>query len=282
MAPRPHKVPAIKTVGVKTASERIAHVTANAAMFPARLQIAEPHDRVISIACYGPSLADTWQSLTGDVLSIAGSHHFLLDRCIVPEYHVECDPRDDKMPFFERAHPDTTFLMASVCHPRLMDMLCDHKVVLWHIWNGKEDDDWVEANEPDYWTIKAGSTAGLNAIMIAYILGYRTMHIHGMDSSSKDENSRHAGPHYGKHQTPVYVTCGDRRFLSTNQMISAAREYFGLAAQLPGASLTLHGDGLLQTMAIETMKLAAAQQRRKLKASGAFTRAPWLQQEMLT
>ena len=48
----------------------------------------------IAIACYGPSLADTWEKIRGFeyVMTCSGAHRFLIDRDIVPRWHVAVDP----------------------------------------------------------------------------------------------------------------------------------------------------------------------------------------------
>ena len=95
--------------------------------------------------------------------------------------------------------------------------------------------------------IVTGSTIGQGCMSLASYLGYRELHVHGMDSSFKD-GERHAGKHYGKFQKPLNVKCGDREFITTGQMISAAREFSDIAKRISPAHIYLYGDGLLQEM----------------------------------
>jgi uncharacterized Rossmann fold enzyme len=52
-------------------------------------------DEPIAVVCFGPSLVDTWEQIKGfrHVMSCSGSHKFLIERGIIPEFHVEVDPR---------------------------------------------------------------------------------------------------------------------------------------------------------------------------------------------
>ena len=49
-------------------------------------------EKSISIACYGPSLEDTWRDIKHPIISVSGALHFLTGKGIVPDYHVDCDP----------------------------------------------------------------------------------------------------------------------------------------------------------------------------------------------
>lgn len=46
----------------------------------------------LTIACYGPSLADTWSTMRRPILSMSGATRFLADRGLTPDWH--CLPAD--------------------------------------------------------------------------------------------------------------------------------------------------------------------------------------------
>ena len=57
------------------------------------------HKRPASIVCYGPSLIDTWEDIKLEkeagnfIVTVSGAHDFLIERGIIPDVHIECDPR---------------------------------------------------------------------------------------------------------------------------------------------------------------------------------------------
>ena len=51
----------------------------------------------LSLACYGPSLRETYQQLTHPILSMSGATKFLAERGVVADYHLDMDPRENKI-----------------------------------------------------------------------------------------------------------------------------------------------------------------------------------------
>ena len=69
--------------------------------------------RTLSIACYGPSLADTYKSLTHPILSMSGATKWLAERGVIADYHCDMDPRPNKIDDVTPVIPGVTYLMAS-------------------------------------------------------------------------------------------------------------------------------------------------------------------------
>lgn len=246
--------------GVMAEEERFEHTRINCPKVAKRLDpvpIDKPHGNLALIVCYGPSLVDTWTDLVGqlkfhggDVFSVSGAHDFIMRRDIVPKYHVECDPREHKTKNINRPNPETEYLIASCCHPSLVDHLIENKcnVTLWHMCNGQESFRTVDELEPDQPMIHGGGNAGLRAIAVAYNLGYRHFVIYGMDCSFKGEQ-QWAGRHAGKPKKTVqeYIVDGEK-FASSPIMAIYARQFFDTVEQAVGATFHLAGHGLLQAM----------------------------------
>ena len=206
------------------------------------------HKKFISVVCYGPSLKETWRYIPRPIMTVSGAHDFLLERGIVPDYHVDCDPREHKIAMLKTPHKDVHYTMATVCHPSAWEKLKGHKVSLWHLHNGPETDEWLKANDPRTPPVGGGTTAGSRALQVASLLGYERFHIFGMDCSYESAEARHAGPHLGKKQNAIEVYTGDgRKFLSSPQMVEAAREML-MMIQNYEIWLYFHGDGLQQHM----------------------------------
>lgn len=209
------------------------------------------HDGKLSIVCYGPTLLDTWQSIQRPVMTVSGAHDFLIERGIVPDFHVECDPRQHKAAMMKRPQESTEYLMASVCHPDFWEILDNRKVQLWHLINGEDLStvEWVANHHPAGMSclIGGGSTVGQRAMNVAAALGYRRFRMYGMDCSFTDK--LHAGEHSNpKAQIVTMVTTGNRVFKTTKQLLQSAREMeqFLLTAD---AEVEFYGDGLMQELA---------------------------------
>lgn len=248
-------------------------------------QHADRHERRVCIAGFGPSLKHTWHSLLlekkaygATIVSVSGAHDFLIARGVVPDIHIEVDPREHKAFFTRNPHPDTQYWIASCCHPKLIDNLVAQKskVALWHIYNSEIDLKLVDRDgpDPDGWLIAGGSGVGVRAINVMFTRGYRSFSLYGMDCSfAPDDGDQHAGPHSGKVQREWQVRVGDRWFRSSGTGIYMAKstiQNFQVMRDecenlnepfIPGTTdrieMFLHGDGLLQQMAIESNRMQA-------------------------
>src|SRR3972149_792273 len=160
-----------------------------------RIQIGKLRDDWVSIVGFGPSLTETWTEITQPCITVGGAHDFLIEQGIIPTWHAECDGREHKTKHLEHPHPDVTYLMATICNPRMWDQLQGQKVLTWHNANGKHVVEWIGANDPGGVLLAGGSVIGLTAIHLGGFLGFRRFRLFGFDGNFRGE-SRHAGPHY--------------------------------------------------------------------------------------
>jgi uncharacterized Rossmann fold enzyme len=209
-----------------------------------------------SIVCYGPSLKDTWHLIKRPIVSVSGAHDFLVERGVVPDYHIDCDPRAHKAKMCQ-PQKAVTYLMATVCHPDWWPKLAGHNVRLWHLINGNDLETvaWVLQNDPKGvdCMISGGSSVGMRAMEVMAALGFRRFKFHGMDCSYLTD--RHAGPHLGKNQDKIFVKAGDRVFQTTRQMLEAAIEMEEFI-KTQDAELAFFGDGLMQETALQLKEMA--------------------------
>ena len=205
------------------------------------------HKEFLSIVCYGPSLKDTWRYIPRPIMSVSGAHDYLVERGIVPDFHVDCDPREHKAKMLAQPQSETHYLMASVCHPLFWEKLAGRKVSLWHLHNGPETDEWLKEHDPHTPPLGGGTTVGSRAFQVANVLGYERFNVYGMDCSFENDTKRHAGEHLGKGQKAIHVIVGDRNFVSSPQMVEAARETMVMIQNFE-VWMYFHGDGLQQEM----------------------------------
>lgn len=224
-----------------------------------RLQRAPIDDtRTMHIACYGPSLHETFEALRGQspIMSMSGATRFLADRGIVPDYHIDMDPRPYKANHLKPPVDGVHYLMASVSPAETWEILKDQRVTLWHTNSGTNSaglstEGWVALHDqPGELVLHGGSTIGLTAIHLGGELGYRHFEIHGMDGSFKD-GERHAGVHFGKKYTQDYTWNAEGRTYHTTQIMSnAVAETINMITGFP-VFCVFHGDGLTQALVRE-------------------------------
>ena len=101
---------------------RDEQIRSNIARVKARIT---PHEGrredTVAVACFGPSLKQTWEALRGYkyLISCSGSHKFLIERGIIPTWHVEVDPRDHKIALLGEPHRDALCLDAVIPEIRI-------------------------------------------------------------------------------------------------------------------------------------------------------------------
>lgn len=216
-------------------------------------------DKTFSIASYGPSLADTWETMAVmqkegvPIISMSGSTKFLAERGVIPDYHLDMDPRAQKVKHIDPPVKGPKYLMASVCPPGTWEILKDEEVTMFHIRNAKETEEWIARNDPGELMVQPGSTIGLCAIQIGGVLGARHFEIHGMDGSIRD-GKRHAGPHYGHGQGGITWQAGHVVYQTSRIMANACAEVINCMRSYP-IFCVFHGEGLQQALIAEEYDL---------------------------
>lgn len=249
----------IRSTTAVTNDDRNGNVRKNCLSIKKRLKLKIPaHDQVAHLACFGPSLQDTWPMLAmakakgDDIFTVSGAHGFLIERSVIPSVHMDCDPRPHKADM-TTPHKRVWYWMASCVSPSYIEKLKGHDVSLWHSYNGKESEEAFKI-DPGHQMIIGGGSIGLRAMSVLYCRGYRNFEIHGMDCSFKDEQ-HHAGAHLGTNHQAASVLCGDRWFQANAVMLLYARYFQKQLQMMPDVKINLHGNGLLQHMLRESLNV---------------------------
>lgn len=211
-----------------------------------KLELQPLREDWLSVVGFGPSLAETWQQITHPIITVSGAHDFLIGRGVVPDWHAECDGRDHKTKHLERPHEDVTYLMATICNPKMWEQLNGCRVLRWHNANGMHVVDWIGKHDDGSILVAGGSNVGLTAIHLGGILGFRKFKIFGFDGNLR-RSSRHAGPHYGPKQKVITRTAGGVDWLTTPQMSNACDEFVALSKN-PGLDFHVFGTSLLTSL----------------------------------
>jgi len=235
----------------KAIGEDPAVIAENSARIKPRIHLDK---RVTSLPAaivgFGPSLKDTWKSLQHftTIFTCSGAHKFLIERGIVPTYHVDSDPRAYKADILGDPHPRVNYLISSICHPTYFDKLelYHARVKLWHMLFLEPE---IFAHFPiNEWILTGGHTVGPRAIKIAALMGYHNLHMFGFDGSVA-ENATHAGAHPAPPTDLGRIKFNDKTYISNINWQDHAEILLKDFDRMPEVKYKFYGDGLIQALA---------------------------------
>lgn len=216
-------------------------------------ETGEVKDAPLFIVCSGPSLRETWPELLnddgsrkGEIWALNGAFDYLCGKGIRPDYGVCLAPENAILRYFQEVQNGDKFLFAATTHPTLVDRALDRgcEVTLWH------------SAQPAEWglpvftgpVVYGGGTIGTRAIDLAWILGWREIHILGFDASlSVDGRIAVDTPMYDDRRDSLqsYI-CNGRAFVAMPSHARQVEDFASVIRPLHGLNMTLYGDGLLQ------------------------------------
>jgi FkbM family methyltransferase len=215
--------------------------------------VNEKRSEPIAVVGFGPSLKDTWEQVKNFkyVMSCSGAHKFLIERGIVPTWHVEVDPRSHKIDLLGSAHKDVTYLPSSTSHPKYLDHLLASgaDVKLWHVFTTEAEGNRILPSGE--WALTGGADAGLRALVMARIFGFVDIHVFGIDGSAGKATQSHADKHPnspGKFFDCEYPEGSGRIYKTTPALLSCAKSVPHEIKQLKDAKFTFYGEGLVQAI----------------------------------
>jgi FkbM family methyltransferase len=261
--------------------QRDAQMRENIARIRPRIQPGPITHEPIAIVGFGPSLNDTWEEIRKFkyIFTGSGSHKFLVDRDIIPTHHAEVDPREHKIDLMGTPQVGTEYLIASCCHPKLLDHLEGYNTKLWHIHSGDNAQMLPTVFPRGEYILTGGSNVGLRSMVLARFLGFVNMHVFGMDCSMSNEGKSHAEFH-PKGSKGYYLTDYEGvEYKVTQPLVEYARQFFHELKQMPEVNITLYGKGLLQHMAEK--KLEKPNQLKKPKKEIAYINPKVITEEYL-
>lgn len=246
----------------------LANVRINAARDLPWVPQMPKHDGHAVLVGGGPSVADCvdeirWRQENGQtIFAMNGAGRFLLNVGITPDYGVMLDGRSKNAEFL--CETKRGWLLASRCHPVVFDQ-AGAAAVVWHF--AEENDEALmraalsDASTP---LVIGGIVVGLTAMSLVFMMGFRQLHLYGYDSSDRDGESH---PWQQGETSPemrrLEVWCDGQKFSCGYAMYAQAQAFGPWATTLAehGATITVHGDGLLPT-------IARAMQRADTAAEG--------------
>ena len=236
----------------------VEHIVAAHARNSKWVELTPAHAVPAIIVAGGPSLKRSVETIKrmqregAHVFALNNTVSFLLERGIIPDCHVLLDAWEEAIPYVRTDVPMTRYY-ASQCDPRALDLAGD-ELILWnpHIIN-------LETAIPDLHepTIRGGSTISTRVPFLLHVLGYRNLHLFGVDSSYEDgEGHAYAQIDYAN---TLEVKFGGKEYRSAAPLVGQVQEFQRLLPEILalGCQLVIHGDGLLPDVAAEMLREVA-------------------------
>ena len=219
--------------------------------YPEVLERKPAHSDVIAIVASGPSVAgqlETIRAMQGigtKIVAIKDAHDWLLSKGIVPDYALAIDPQESRSRCFKVPHQSVNYMIGSQCHPAMFDHLKGMTVTLWHLYIKQG-----QKRPLNRMLIGGGTTSGLRAISLFYILGCRHFALFGFDSSVSGDVLRVNGD--GLKSTDslkeVRITPGGETFYTNSAMALQAQHFQDYYTWMPDGHFYPFGHGLLQAI----------------------------------
>ncbi len=228
--------------------ERNIRRTLESEYVPFNYLLSGPHNGVISIAGFGPSLKKTYKRLEGDILACNGAHNWLIEKGVIPKYAMFWDASPLVVKFV-KPHQDVIYLVGSRCHESVFDALHGHKVHVMQIGG----DECLERLLEEYRIMEpvlgGGSAAVTRAMVIVTTMGYRRIKLFGADGSFEGKYT-HVKESVAP-ETKLTVWCDGVDYTSTSWLAGEVEDFKILAPALrsQGCELEVYGDGLLPHVA---------------------------------
>lgn len=163
------------------------------------LKLHEFKGETLIICGGGPSIGEieqlkqirALQKKGGKVLAINRTHDWLFTKGITPWAGILLDPVPAVANYIAPRR-GVRYYVGSQCHPETLDVFDkpDIQKALWHAASVPELDEWLTPTERLLCVPANGSTCGLRAILLGYMLGFREIHLFGMDSSYQVEDGK--------------------------------------------------------------------------------------------
>lgn len=211
----------------------------------------QAHDRIVLLCGSGPSIREDVEIIRrmqregAEVWALNNCANFLDKHGILPDAQVIMDAQEET---FRAIGPAKRHLFASQVHPSLFEAV--PRAELWHSTHGDvkvDEQEGFPSYEGEYCLIGSAVSVGNTAMVLAFALGYRDIHLFGYDSSNQGVDSHALHQPWNDGEPMTIVEFGGKRYISSLTMSLQAAAFHDRAKVLEreGCKISVHGYGLL-------------------------------------
>jgi 6-hydroxymethylpterin diphosphokinase MptE-like len=189
------------------------------------------------------------------LVTLNGAYNWAIERGLTPSAQIIVDAREFNARFTKPVVDGCKYLIASQCHPSVLEGLPKDRTYLWHT-SAEMIDDLLKARYDDAnpaFPVPGGSTVLLRAIPLLRMLGFAKFHLFGCDSCLANVGGTLM--HHGYKQPEndgvavIPTMVAGRVFYCHPWMISQGKEIQDLVKVLGDEiELEIYGDGMLAHM----------------------------------
>lgn len=204
----------------------------------------------IAIIGGAPSLAerlDELREFDGVILATNGTHDFLVDNGIIPDFFFQLDARKCNK-FAQKRQDSCVYIMASQCHPSNIEAIKPQMLV--HVdmdgFPHKKVANIAKRRGVEQYTYVSGKgTVGMTSIGLAYTLGFREIHLFGMDGSFADKQHAYVQEQNNGDKVIEYAING-KTFKTTPNLCNQMWNFQHMLPLIADCDIHVHSDGLLK------------------------------------
>lgn len=182
------------------------------------------------------------------LITLNGTYTWALAHGLTPSAQVMVDARPFNARFSKPVVDDCRYLIASQCHPSVLEGLPKERTYLWHTMIDLIEDLVKEHYEVAY-PIPSCTTVLNTSMCLFRMLGYRRFHLFGCDSCLAPDQTHHAysQPENDSEWIVNVMVTGGRTFQCHPWMVAQAQQFIDLIKFLgEEIELEVYGDGLLK------------------------------------
>lgn len=241
---------------VSDTQTRQRHIDLAVARGLPQCEVGQVKKKKIAIVASAPSVSDyvkTLRDWDGEIWGINGAFAWMIHREIKPTAFIGVDPEEMLKDYLLNPPEEATYYLASQVHPGVFDHLSNRKVMLWHM--SDREVKWPIGSV----LVHGGSSCLTRAPWLACMLGYQDIHIFGGDSSFTHKTHVYGG---ALPTNFCFAEAGGEVFRTHKVMLVQACDVIDMIQSFPG-SITVHGRGLMQSMAEDFKKSGVLEQLLK-------------------
>jgi hypothetical protein len=233
-------------------------------------QMVHPHpmqSTEVMLICGGPSLNDYTDEIIEQrangmpMITTNGTYNWAIANGMTPSMQLIIDGREFNKRFVTPVVDDCKYMIASQCHPSVLEGLPEDRTYLWHVSGRDEEIEKILDEAYEIWfPVPGGSTVTLRGLCLLRMLGFHKIHMYGFDSCYRDGEHHayeQAENNYKNYKIPVGCG-GTKTFLCDGWMYSQAKEFIQMVGLIGDEiQLDIKGDGLIAHIVETGAKLAA-------------------------
>lgn len=246
--------------------EMAINITENSKKNLPWLSASEPHDGIAVICGGGPSIKShafkikSFQTMGATIFGLNGAAKWLIDQGIDVDYQTILDAKLETAELVDKRAKNHIF--SSQCHEVTVDSV---NPTLFHL-NNYDVESLLPPEKVEmggYTLVGGGVSVGITSMVLAYVMGFREIHLFGYDSSHEDSTHAYEQP-MNKFIPNCEVEWGNKTYTCSMPMKAQAEAFPRWAHTLEdnGCVVNVYGTGLLQ--AIWSEPPASEKQKYKL------------------